>query len=406
MSLIKRIVADPSLDVREKEDRLAAELRRLPGFGTMEAYDAIVSGSPAIVTRYAANYLAVLPDYVDEKRHAVEHVLRSRPADLNDIAYLVRFLSPETADELVRRCLENQEERSGALFSAAEAFPHVVRAYEERIEDSGIRILLWPGAPKKWLVAALLAWRQRRELTALEQISFIRTDEAREALLHLRANLPDEFMPIYETVVENAWVFPDTREPSVYPRTLMGLVGDRQVSRHHMGAGYGPLVPVCPLCQRPAVRVLTLARDTLPFKVSGTADPSLFWLPCDCDAVEYLYVRFTDQGIEGLVTEVGPPDNRENWLPGRLALELLDHPNQYGRSTDAIPGQSEHQVGGYPPWVQTDRFPRCAECGQGMRYLASMDSGKTAFGRMPFEGMLFGFWCDHDSISVTFEQSL
>src|SRR6476659_9775166 len=117
MSLIKRIVADPSLDVREKEDRLAAELRRLPGFGTMEAYDAIVSGSPAIVTRYAANYLAVLPDYVDEKRHAVEHVLRSRPADLNDIAYLVRFLSPETADELVRRCLENQEERSGALFS-------------------------------------------------------------------------------------------------------------------------------------------------------------------------------------------------------------------------------------------------------------------------------------------------
>jgi hypothetical protein len=255
-------------------------------------------------------------------------------------------------------------------------------------------------------VAALLAWRERRDLTALEQISFIRTDDAREALLRLRDEVQGASMDLYEMLVENAGVFPDTRAPSVYPRTLMGLIGDRQVSRHHMGAGYGPLVPICPLCERPGVRVLTLARDTLPFEVSGAADPSLFWLPCDCDAVEYLYVRFTDQGIEGLVTGVGAPGDDEDWLPGRVALELLDHPNQYGRSTDAIPGQSEHQVGGYPPWVQTDRFPRCAECGQGMRYLASVDSGKTAFGRMPFEGMLFGFWCDRDSISVTFEQGL
>jgi hypothetical protein len=405
-SPVGRIVEDPSLGVLEKEDRLAAELRRLPGLGAEEALGAVVSGGPAGAARFAADYLAVLPDHLDEKRQAVEHVLRHRPDELDDVGYLVRFLEREMADELVRHCLEDQEERGGALFAAAEAFPDVVRAHEERIQDPDIRVRLWPGAPKQWLVVALLAWRNERDLVAVEQLSFARTDEAREALLRLGDEMPDDAQDLYETLVENAGVFPDTRSPSVYPRTLMGLVGEREVSRHHMGAGYGPSVPLCPLCQRPGVRVLTLAREDLPFEVGGTADPSLFWLPCDCDAVEYLYVRFTDQGLEGLVGEVGPPDDGEDWLPGRLALELLDHPNQHGRSTDAIPGQSDHQVGGYPPWVQTERFPRCPDCHQGMRNLASIDSGKSAFGRMPFEGMLFGFWCDRDSISVTFVQRL
>jgi hypothetical protein len=400
---IRRIVEDSSLSVPEKEDHLAAELRALPGLGAEEALQSVVSDASAVV--FAAHYLAVLPNHLTEKRQAVEHVLRHRPGELDDIDFLVKFLERRTADELVQRCLEDQEGRASALLAAAEAFPDVVRAYEERIDDPDIRILLWPGAPKEWLVAALLAWRDRRDLAALEQASFIRTDEAREALLRLRDEVPDDAKDLHETLVENAGVFLDTRRPSVYPRTLMGLVGGREVSRHHMGAGYGPVVPICPLCERPGVRVLTLTRDALPFEVGGTADPSLFWLPCDCDAVDYLYVRFTGQGIEGLVTDVGPPDDTEDWLPGRLALELVDHPNQYGRSTDAIPGQSEHQAGGYPPWVETERFPRCPECSEGMRFLATLDSGKTAFGRMPFDGTLFAFWCDRDSISVTFEQS-
>jgi hypothetical protein len=403
-SPIERIVEQPSLSVRDRQDQLAAELRRLPGLGAAEALKAVVAGGRAAV--FAAGYLVVLPDHLAEKRQAVEHVLGHRPAELNDVAYLVRFLEQQTADELVRRCLEDRQGRAGALLAAAESFPDVVRAHEERIEDPDLRILLWPGAPKTWLVAALLAWRDRRDLAALEQISFIRTDEAREALLRLSDEVPDGAEDLYQTLVENAGVFPDTRHPSVYPRTLMGLVGDREVSRHHMGAGYGPSVPVCPMCERPGVRVLTLVRDDLPFEVDGTADPSLFWLPCDCDAVEYLYVRFIDQGIEGLVTDVGPPDDGREWLPGRLALELVDHPNQHGRSTDAIPGQSDHQAGGYPPWVETERFPRCPDCRQGMRYLASVDSGTTAFGRMPFDGTLFGFWCDRDSIAVTFQQRL
>jgi hypothetical protein len=405
-SLVGRIVEDSSLSVPEKEDRLATELRRLPGLGAEEALGAVVSGGPAMAARYAANYLAVLPDHLDEKRQAVEHVLRHRPDELDDVSYLIKFMEPDQVDRLVRHCLEDEETRGGPLLAAAEAFPDVVRAHEERIQDPDIRIRLWPGAPKQWLVVALLAWRDERDLAAVEQLSFARTDQAREALLRLGNEVPEDAEDLYETLVENAGVFPDTRGPSVYPHTLMGLVGEQEVSRHHMGAGYGPSVPICPLCQRPGVRVLTLARQDLPFEVGGTADPSLFWPTCDCDAVEYLYVRFTGEGIENVVGEVGPPDDGEDWLPGRLALELLEHPNQHGRSTDAIPGQSEHQVGGYPPWVQTEQFPRCPDCRQGMRYLASVDSGKTAFGRMPFEGMLFGFWCERDSISVTFEQRL
>jgi len=224
-------------------------------------------------------------------------------------------------------------------------------------------------------VAALLAWRERRELTALEQIRFIRTDEAQKALLRLRGDVPDESMHIYETLVENAGVFPDTREPSVYPRTLMGLVGDRQVSRHHMGAGYGPLVPICPLCERPGVRVLTLARDTLPFKVAGrpirrysgcpaTATPSstsMSGSPIKASKVSSL------RSGRRMTTRIGCP------ITSRSSCSTT-RTNTAVRRTPSL--AVEHQVGGYPPWVQTDRFPRCAECGQGMRYLASVDSGR------------------------------
>ena len=216
-SPVGRIVEDSSLGVYEKEDRLAAELRQLPGLGADEALGAVASGGPAGAARFAADYLAVLPDHLDEKRQAVEHVLRQRPTELNDVGYLVRFLDRELADELVRRCLEDQEERGGALFAAAEAFPDVVRAHEEQIEDPDIRIRLWPGAPKQWLVVALLAWKDERDLAAVEQLSFARTDEAREALLRLGDEIPEDAQALYETLVENAGVFPDTRSPSVYP---------------------------------------------------------------------------------------------------------------------------------------------------------------------------------------------
>jgi len=39
-----------------------------------------------------------------------------------------------------------------------------------------------------------------------------------------------------------------------------------------------------------------------------------------------------------------------------------------------------------------------------MMSLASIDSGLTPFGRLGFEGILYGFWCDACAISETRRQ--
>jgi hypothetical protein len=403
--MIDLIVADESLSVPEKEDRVAEALRGLPGHGADEAARTIAEGDSLAVT-FAAACLAVLPNHMEVKRRSVEHVLRHRPDLLDDVSRLVRFVDRNTADQIVRRCLDDPEAHENALAEAAEAFPDMLRAHRDKIEGAPVEAAVWPGAPKDWLDSALKDWRGTYDVAVLEKISFIRTDEARRALLGLRDAVPSDDLDLYEVLVENAGVFPETGEPSVYPRTLMGLVGDRDTSPHHMGPGYGPTVPVCPTCECPAVRVLTLARGALPFEVQAAAEPSFFWFPCDCEALEYLHAHVTPDGVQGVMTEVGPPDDDEDWLPGRLALELDEHPNQFGMATDAIPGFSAHQAGGYPPWAEADRFPHCGVCGRSTRFLASVDSGLTAFGRMPFNGILYGFWCEDCSVSVTFEQRL
>jgi len=354
------------------------------------------------VPHFAANYLAVLPGHLAEKQAVVDTLLRDEPTKLESVTNLIRFLSPSTVDELVRCCLDKPPPGAeGLITEAAEFFPHVVRPYADRITDEYAQSSLWPGAPEEWVTEALDMWRETGDIAAIERLGLARTDFARAALLaHRSSFLPDD-LELVDTFIENAGIFPESKDPSVYPSTLLGLISDREGSPHHIGAGFASPVPACPMCDEPAVRVLTLARDALPFPVAGVADPSFFWFPCDCDMMHYVYAQFTDDGVEGVMTEVVMPDDSLDWLPGELALDLMVHPNQYGPGIDAEPGLSHyHQVGGYPPWIQADRFPRCTVCGNGMRFLASIDSGITIFGDMSFEGILYGFWCEQCSVSV------
>jgi hypothetical protein len=92
-------------------------------------------------------------------------------------------------------------------------------------------------------------------------------------------------------------------------------------------------------------------------------------------------------------------------IPGNLALQLEEYPFQRGYGGIALPGFSRHQVGGYPSWIQFERFPRCPICSQGMKFLVSIDNGMTPFGRLKFEGILYGFWCDECSVSCTYRQT-
>jgi hypothetical protein len=106
--VIERIVINESLTVPEREDRVAEALRRLPGLGADEAARTIAEGGELAVA-YAAAYLAVLPGHLDTKRRSVQHVLRHRPDLLDDLSPLVRFLDRATADEVVRRGLEDPD---------------------------------------------------------------------------------------------------------------------------------------------------------------------------------------------------------------------------------------------------------------------------------------------------------
>ena len=40
-----------------------------------------------------------------------------------------------------------------------------------------------------------------------------------------------------------------------------------------------------------------------------------------------------------------------------------------------------------------------------MRYLVTVDSGPTPYGRMGFDGTLYGFWCDGCQISTAVHQA-
>jgi hypothetical protein len=52
-------------------------------------------------------------------------------------------------------------------------------------------------------------------------------------------------------------------------------------------------------------------------------------------------------------------------------------------------------LGGLNP----DLHPRCVPYGTVMRFIASVDSGLTPFGRLGFRGILYGFLCNIDAVT-------
>jgi len=159
---------------------------------------------------------------------------------------------------------------------------------------------------------------------------------------------------------------------------------------------------MCPVCETPATRVLTLQSQSLDFELA--ADPTFFWYSCTCDTLQYAYVRFVSREPEGLMV---PMTDREAETPivSDSALLLEEHPNQYGYGTSPGPGYAAHQVGGYAPWIQQDRNPVCPICSERTRFLVAIDSGPSMFGPLRFQGMLLGFWCDDCLVSCTMRQS-
>src|SRR5204862_6937079 len=135
----------------------------------------------------------------------------------------------------------------------------------------------------------------------IRAIGQIRTTAALECLIHTSKTAPSAHIPAFALAVENAGVSPQTRHPSIYFDAFRAYVVSRDESPHPMGPGYPYSVPLCPFCQTPAERLVTLdARSLENYELE--VNPTFFWYRCMCDNGDHILVRHTDNELEGVMT--------------------------------------------------------------------------------------------------------
>lgn len=148
-------------------------------------------------------------------------------------------------------------------------------------------------------MAALVArWHQEGDAALLEgdedlvdEIARVRTDRAAEALVGLRDMVEDRQR--WEAAIAMAGRLPDG-ERSSYGPSFMGFLVERESGPHLMGGAFAGDVPLCPVCNTPSERVLTLAAGSVPFALSR--DPSFIWYVCGCNALDVTSVQLRDDG--------------------------------------------------------------------------------------------------------------
>lgn len=404
-SSIAAFLGDRSLPVSEKEIRTVAWLGSRPGQGISEIEELIRGTDDPAVASFAANYLALLPDHPCEKRQLVEFVLDRKRHLMIAIANLVKDMPADVVDRLIAEYLRepSSSDLYSLVFEVALYFPARLRREVDRIPHGRIRGALLAGGPATWVGERVERYRRDHDPAHLRSLSRFRTDEALTAMLALQREVPEDQREFLDACIESSGVFPDTREASVYFRAFRGFVVTRGRSPHHMGPGFDFAVPRCAICDTPAARVLTVRAGSEAFELTAGIDPSFFWYEC-AHPPGFVYAHVTEAGVEGIMTPMTDRPVDSGLVPDAPALLLQEHSNQSGRALEAIPGFANHQVGGYPPWIRIERFPRCPYCGRGMRFLASIDSGMTPFGRMGFAGILYGFWCAPCAVSATYAQ--
>jgi hypothetical protein len=207
-----------------------------------------------------------------------------------------------------------------------------------------------------------------------------------------------------DALLEGAGVFPDSRLASTYPVSYRGYVVEAGRSPHGMGVRVQHRVPQCPVSLVTAECVLALDAGRLRLELESPYAPRFFWYEGP-DPPGSVYMAFSDDGVRSLMTGDAEPETHEIF-PHPLSLELVPRPTGRGRGGPAQPGFAQHQVGGFPHFIYPERFPRCPLCGRSMPFLASVDSGVTAVAALPFQGTLYGFWCDSCHVSCTVSQKL
>lgn len=399
-SAVESLVAEPSLSVPEKSERIARLLGAQPDHGLATAVNTLLTTDDEQVAAFVTDYLALLPGAQQEKARAAER-LRMDGAPVIAAARLVPWLPTALVDGFITDYLEDPNPRSplfSVVFEIATFWPERLRRHAKRIEHPSLRRGMLSGAPDTWVDDLVARWHDERDPDLLDSIARVRTDRAAQALLDLRDQVGDPQR--WETLVAMAGRLPDRAGHSLYRPAFLGSVVER--AAHVMGGPFPGGVPLCPVCAAPAERVLTI--DSASIELGLTNDPSFFWYTCHCGALDFTTVQLRPDGLRVFYVPQGGPSPGGKLVPGERGMLLEPHPNQAGVSIDATGGFGQHQVGGPPRWIEPDQHPRCPLCGTVMKYVAAIDSGLTPFGRLRFSGILYGFWCDTDAVADTRHQ--
>jgi hypothetical protein len=406
MTGLREAAGDRALDPAERVARIAAYLRSKPDGGIEELVELFIAADDADDARPYADCLGLLPGLRPHKDRVVRYALDERRDKLAVVTLPLKSVSEEVVVDVVEAYLDAPEDDGLAdlAYEVGLYFPYLLRPHRDRIDDQLLSMALLAGAENDITEQLEAAYRDDLDPETLRKLAVIRTDRARAALIALRDEAPEHEIDTFDLYLEVAGVSPDTREPSVYPKTFDCYVVAREDSPHHMGEGWEGPRPACPVCSTPSTRLVSLAADHLPFELS--ADPSFFWFSCECGALDATVVHFTPAGVEGLMTPMTDGQPEHPIVPGATSLHLERHPNQHGYAIEVTGGFGSHQVGGYTPWRDLARHPHCPLCAKAMRFLVAIDSGPTPFGPMGFDGLLYGFWCDRDAVSCTIQQRL
>jgi hypothetical protein len=403
---IAEILNNPSLTVDEKVEKITEVLSSLPDRGVAASIQFILNTDDPTAATYPANYLALFPNFRNEKRQVIEHILNDKKQLMIAAVNLVKDMPDQVVDRLIDEYFKNpsSSDMYSVMFEVAQYFPERLHKFANQIEDEYIREAILPGGSDSWVDDIVNQYHEDEDPEHLQDLAWFRTNKALDELLTLAPTVAEEERENIYAYIESSGVFPDTRLASIYFKNYCGYVVSRDESPHHMGGSFPYPVPKCPFTDTPANRILTIDASQLDLDLESGYNPSFFWYesshPPDC-----IYVQFTEDGIKGLMTPMTNGEVGTDLIPGELALKLEEYPFKRGRGGAATPGFSNHQVGGYPPLIRFESFPRCPICGKGMKFLASIDSGMTPFGRLGFNGILYGFWCDSCAVSCTYRQT-
>ncbi len=350
----------------------------------------------------AARILGQCPGLQAEKTALAEQIIE-HDLTSSDVLPLVRHLAPERLRELAARYVGNPL-CTGLLLEIARHAPEAVRPLASRIDDDRIAAAMRAEAPDEWVVRLNEAYEREPATSHVRAIGQVRTDRARSCLIDTAKRAPEEHLRAFALALENCGVFPNSRFPSIYFEPFRGYVVSRDESPHPMGSSAPFAVPLCLFCQTPAERLLSLQADALGEDYELEFDPSFFWYRCTCDNGDHILVRHTDSGMKGVATAMtdGPVDSP--LPPASLLLEPFPRTSIVGGP--ARPGAGEHQVGGYPVWIDERFFPRVPGTDRGMMFLASVDLAATPLGQATGQsGIVYCFLDDESRISVSLRQT-